>query len=356
MKIFKNLFLGMTIKEKVLFAKRLAFLIQSGTPIVTALKILKKQSRSPGKSQILEQVIEDVSNGQFLSSSLAKFEQVFDQFAINLIKIGEESGTLNENLIYLADEMKKKQALQRKVLGAMIYPIFIIIATLGMASLLTIYIFPKILPIFASLSAKLPVSTRFLIWASEFLKSYGIFIMLGIVALIIGVPIALRSEKIRFWAHRATLKIPLIGSIVQNYHLANLCRTLGILLKSDIRIVRAFNIAAETTSNLVYQRELKNVAEAISKGANITSHMEKRPKLFPHIMTHSIDIGESTGKLDDTLVYLSEMYEADVDDMTKNLSTVLEPALMVFMGVIVGFIAISIITPIYEITQYLQPR
>ncbi|MBI4160696.1 MAG: type II secretion system F family protein [Candidatus Yanofskybacteria bacterium] len=356
MKIFNNLFLGLTIKEKVLFATRLAFLIRSGTPIIEALRVLRKQATSSSKSKVLDQVIADVSNGQFLSSSLAKFEHIFDDFAVNLIKIGEESGTLDENLAYLAEEMKKKQALRRKVVGAMVYPVFIVIATLGMAALLTIYIFPKILPIFASLSAKLPVTTRILIWTSDFLKANGLYLVAGFAGIIILIPVLLQMPKVRFFAHRMVLKVPLVGSISKNYHLANLCRTLSILLKSDIRIVRAFAIAAETSSSLVYKKELHKISESVTRGDRITAHMDKNPRLFPNIMTHTIDIGEATGKLDETLMFLSEMYETDVEELTKNLSTVLEPALMIFMGIIVGFIAISIITPIYEITQYLQPR
>ena len=353
--MFKNLFLSMSVKEKVLFAKRLAFLIHSGTPILTSLKILQKQATSGGKAKILGQVIDDVANGQYLSPSLAKFGNVFDQFAINLIRIGEESGTLNENLAYLAEEMKKKQALRRKVIGAMVYPVFIVIATFGVAGLLTIYIFPKILPIFASLSASLPISTRMLIWVSDFLKNYGLYLALGFIGLIIGTFLLLRVEKIRFWAHRIILKVPLVGSIARNYNMANLCRTLGILLRSDTKIVAAFAITSETTPNLVYKKELKKISESVTKGDRITTVMAKSPKLFPHIMTHSLDIGEATGKLDETFGYLTEMYEADVDDMTKNLSTVIEPVLMTFMGILVGFIAISIITPIYTITQYLKP-
>lgn len=345
----------MSVKEKVLFAKRLAFLIHSGTPIITALKVLQKQFRSPGKSRIFDQVISDVSNGQYLSSSLAKFKNIFDPFAINLIKIGEESGTLNENLAYLAEEMQKKHALRRKVIGAMVYPVFIIIATFGVAGLLTIYIFPKILPIFASLSADLPITTRTLIWVSDFLQNYGLYLGLGLVGLIVGATFAMRMKKVRFSAHWAILKLPLVGSLYQNYHLSNMCRTLGILLKSDIKIVNAFSITSETTSSLVYQKELKSIAASVSYGDKIVTRMEKKPKLFPHILTHSIDIGEATGKLDETFGYLSEMYEADVEDMTKNLSTVIEPVLMTFMGILVGFIAISIITPIYTITQYLKP-
>ncbi len=340
----------------MLFAKRLAFLVKSGVPIVQSLRILQKQAGSGSRGKMLDQVINDVSNGQFLYTSLAKFGHIFDQFAINLITIGEESGTLDANLEYLAEEMKKKHLLRRKVVGAMIYPIFIVVATLGMAGLLTVYIFPKILPIFTSLNVKLPIVTRIIIFISDFLTKYGWALGLGLVVLIIGWLFLLRLPSVRFWLERLIFRLPLIGSISQNYHMANFCRTLGLLLKSDIRIVRAFAIASETTSNLVYKRALQSISGEANKGEKITSYMEKHPRLFPHILSQMLSIGEATGKLDETLIYLSELYENEVDELTKNLSTIIEPALMIFMGIIVGFIAVSIITPIYDITQHLQPK
>lgn len=353
----KKILTKISIKEKALFAKRLSFLIKAGLPIFESLTILRDQAKSGARSKIFDQVLKDVANGRSLSESLAKFSHNFDEFAINLIKVGEESGTLNENLDYLAEEMKKKQALRRKILGAMVYPIFIIVATLGISTLLTIYIFPKIMPIFASLDVKLPLATRILIYTSSFLKDYGIYLALGFIGLIILFFFIIRtSEKFKLFIHKVILRTPLLGLISKNYHLANFCRTLGILIKSDIRIVKAFTIASETSSNLVYRKELQIISKNLLKGDKITAHMKKNTRLFPDMLIHLIEVGEATGKLDESLIYLSELYEAEVDELTRNLSTVLEPALMIFMGIVVGFIAVSIISPIYEITQNLSPR
>ena len=244
-----------------------------------------RRQATGARSKVLDQVIADVSNGQFLSTSLAKFENDFDQFAINIIKIGEESGTLDENLTYLADELRKKQALRSKVVGAMVYPIFILLATLGIAGLLIVYIFPKILPIFASLNVHLPITTRILIWAGHFFSAYGIYLFAGLVLLIIGFVLLTRNQRFKFFLHNLLLKLPLVGPISKNYHMANFCRTLGLLLKSDIRIVRAFTITAETTSNLVYRKKLETIASSVSTGEKMTTYMEKLPALFPHVLT-----------------------------------------------------------------------
>lgn len=351
-----NPFNRLSMKEKTVFIKRLSFLVRAGVPLLESLTLLKKQTKPGAKSKVIDQVIHDIANGQPLYKSIAKFKQNFDQFAVNIIKIGEESGTLDRNLDYLAEEMKKKNLLQRKVIGALIYPVFIVIATLGIAGMLTIYIFPKILPIFASLNVTLPLTTRILIGTSNFLKEFGLFVLLGLAAVIILVPVTLRIGNVRYWFHRALLMVPLIGPLIQNYNLTNICRTMGLLLKSEVRLVKTLEITSETTSNLVYKRALEKIAQQATKGKKITAYMVQSPAFFPDILTHMIDIGEKTGSLDETFVYLSEMYDSEVDEMTKNLSTAIEPILMIFMGLMVGFIAVSIITPIYQITQHLTPK
>ena len=342
-------------KEQAHFAKRLSFLIHAGVPIVESLRILRRQTRSKRKARVYDRVISDVSNGQFLATSLAKIKHGFSNFAVNIIKIGETSGILDQNLNYLAEELKKKQALQQKVVSAFIYPIFITVATVGLTGLLTAFIFPKIRPIFDSLHIELPLSTKILIWVSDFLLNYGLFVAVGFVLVVFGIIFLIKKVKpIRFFVHRWILLVPLIGNIVQSYTMANFCRTLGLLLKGGVRITEAITITGETMPNVIYRRELAAIAQGVLKGEKISTHLEKRPHLFPDLLTQMISIGEATGNLSESLSYLSEMYESEVDDQTKNLSSTLEPALMVFMGLLVGFVAVSVITPIYSITQNLH--
>ncbi|MBI4053912.1 MAG: type II secretion system F family protein [Candidatus Doudnabacteria bacterium] len=348
-------FLYLSIKDQILFAKRLAILIKAGTPILTSLQLLNKQNRSRSIRNILKEVIADVENGSFLSVSLKKFRKIFGDFAVNIIEIGEVSGTLPENLNYLAEELKKKQALRRKVVGALIYPGIIILATLGITLLLTVYVFPRILPIFESVSFDLPWTTKALIFVSDTVNNHGIKILIGLAAASVVFWLSLRVEKVRLWWDRFLIAIPVLGTLLQCYHMANLCRTLGLLLKSEILIVRAATITANTSTNMAYRRELHRLSEGLTRGGKISTHFEKSRRLFPDILTQMVSVGEATGNLSQTLLFLSDMYEGEVDEQTKNLSTVLEPILMVFMGIIVGFVAISIITPIYEITQHLNP-
>ena len=351
----KLYFLHMSVKEKILFVKRLGIMLKAGVPILQSIRMLKEQASSRVTSHILDSLEEDVENGQYLHVSLEKYKKIFGEFILNLIRIGEISGTLHENLNYLADELQKKQALRRKVISAMVYPVFIVLATLGITILLTVYVFPKILPIIRSFSEELPMSTRIMVFISNFVSDYWHVSFLAIILTIVGFVLALRNYKFKLKSDRMIIRYPLLGRIFQGYHISNTCRSLGILLRSNVRIVESINITAKTTTNLAYRIKLEQLAEAVTRGERIAPFLETDKKLFPAMMSQMVGVGETTGHLSDSLMYLAEIYEAEVEDLTKNLSTVLEPVLMVFMGFLVGFVAISIITPIYSLSQNLHP-
>ena len=343
------------IKEQVHFVKRLSFLIHASVPILDSLNILKRQARSKGKLNMYNQIIEDISNGQFLAKSLGKFHRVFGDFAINIIHTGETSGTLDESLSYLAEELEKKQRLRRKVFGALVYPVLIVIATLGITGLLMVYIFPKLMPIFDSLQVDLPFTTRALVWLSAFLLQWGSWVILGTVGVIIFLYwLVSTQERAHYAWDRIILKIPLLGKVALSYQMANITRTLGLLLKTDIGVIDALRITSDTITNMVYKRQFKGFLDKIIHGETISSQLAKRPDIFPSLLAEMIAIGEKTGRLSDTFMYLSQLYEDDVEDLTKNLSNAIEPVLMIFMGVVVGFVAVSIITPIYQITLNLN--
>jgi len=355
--ITKFSFFRLSIKDQMFFAKRLSFLVRAGVPLLESLHMIKEQTRSKKFEHILIPIIDDVSNGQFLSKSLAKFRHLFGDLAINIISIGESGGVLSANLEYLAEELKKREALRRKVIGAFVYPIVVIFATLGITSFLMIYLFPKIIPIFSSLNATLPFSTRFLIFLSNFLQNYGFILLISFILSIIIFFVAIKKSKIiHFLVDKYILKIPIIGGVVQYYNIANSTRTLGLLLKSGLTLNEALMITSKTTKNLIYQREFEILSKVANRGEKISNHLKIDRKIFPDIVHQIVAVGERSGNLASSLVYLSELYESEVDDFTKNLSNLIEPILMIFMGILVGFVAISIITPIYSITQHLSPK
>ncbi|MBY0539274.1 type II secretion system F family protein [Patescibacteria group bacterium] len=344
-----------SVKDQMLFAKRLSFLIKSNVPILESLHILKEQSKGGGAQRVYERLITDISSGQYLHVSMKRFGNTFGHFALNIIKVGELSGILSQNLIYLANELEKRYELKRRITGALVYPIVITLATLGITGLLTVFIFPKIMPIFASLAVELPFTTKMLLAMSTFLQKHGILTFFVLAACWFALAMIIRaSEKVRFVFDYAFLKMPIVGTIMAAYNMSNFNRTLGLLLKSGLKITDALLIVAETTENLVYRKEYLALAKSAERGEQISKTLSKRAPFFPAMTTHMIAIGEKTGSLSDTLLYLSDMYEAELNDLTKNLSSILEPILMLVMGLVVGFVAVSVIAPIYEITQSLQ--
>jgi type IV pilus assembly protein PilC len=347
----------LSLKEQAFFAKRLSFLIHAGVPLLDAIHMIREQTKIKKQQKVFDSVIHDISNGQSLASSLGKFKNVFGDFAINMIAVGEETGVLSENLAYLANELKKRQELKRKVIGALVYPIFISIATFGLTGLLTAYIFPKILPIFASLNVDLPITTRIMIWLSDFLRHWGWLVIILAIFFVMSFILTLkRSEKFHFFFDRNVLRIPFIGNMIQNYNLANISRTLSLLLNGGMTLTEAIPITSRSTGNLVYKGEFLKLSKVVDRGEKLSSHLATERKLFPDILSQIVSVGERSGNLSETLGYLSDLYEAEVEDSTKNLSSLIEPILMIFMGLIVGFVAISVITPIYGITQHLSPR
>ncbi len=354
------LFLALTpprfsLKDQIYFAKRLSFLLNAGVSVIEALHLLREQAHGGGQIRLLDQIILDVSNGKALSQSFMKFPKVFSEFMIHIIKIGEASGTLSANLTYLADELKKEQALRRKVVGAFVYPAIITLATLGITIFLVVYLFPKIMPVFMSLNVTLPFTTRAVIFLSEFLRHFWLFLFLGIGACVVLCTLALRkSRKFRILFHYVLLRLPIAGKILKYYIVANGTRTLGLLLKSGISLSESLSITADTTSNLVYKYQFRVLGKIVTRGDKMSTYCARETFFFPAMLGHMVAVGERSGKLSETLIYLSELYEAEVDEFTKNISTMIEPLLMVIMGVMVGFIAISIITPIYSITQNLH--
>ncbi len=323
--------------------------------MLESIHFIREQSVSKLDSKILDRITKDVSNGQTLATALGKFNKVFGNFTVNIIKAGERSGTLAQNLVYLAEELKKKEMLRKKIMSALLYPVIILFATVGITGFLTIYIFPKILPIFQGMHVELPLSTRMVMWLTNVLENYGIWIFVGLVLFVIAGALLIKHVvRVRYFYDGFIMRLPIIGKIIKDYNLTNTTRTMGLLLKSGTSLSEALLLTTETTENTQFKYALKHISHDILKGKNLAILFSKYPTLFPPMFSHMLAIGEKSGSLSETLIYLSEFYENEFEDRTKNLSSAIEPILMVIMGLMVGFIAISVITPIYEITSNLK--
>lgn len=353
----KPVFFSFPVRDQIFFAKRLGMVLRSGMPIMEGLHMLAADARSRSTRYLYRALLTDVASGQPLSGALAKFPGVFDDFSVNVVRVGEASGTLHENLEYLAEEQKNKQALRRRVIGSLLYPSLIVVATAGITVMLTVYIFPKIVPIFQSIKASLPLSTRILMSVSQFLSEWGLWCLSVTVALVVlGVVLHRYVPRFHCAVDFILLRLPLFGALIRDYNLANSLRTLGLLLKSDVGVIRSMELVAASTRNLVYRRTFTDATRQIVLGKTVAEQFRTAPYLFPPLVPQMISVGESTGNLSSSLQFLSNLYEEEMNETTKNLTTLLEPVLMIIMGIIVGFIAISIITPIYSITQNLSTK
>lgn len=337
--------------EKVTFTKHLATMVKAGIPLAEALDSLTQNTKSTAFQAILKSVLADVQNGQSLAGSLKKHPRVFDQFYTSLVAVGEESGSLEKSLDFLAKQLAKDYSLRKKIQGALMYPALVFVATFVMGGFISLVILPQLVGFFAAFNTQLPLSTRILLWFANLMKNYGLIIFAGI-GLISGLfYFIVHLPKIKPAWDAAILKFPLFGGLIAYGQLARFSRNLGVLLQTGVPVDRSLDVTANTLSNLKFKNDLLEVSQSLSRGKSIGSALDNRkyPE-FPSIVSKMIAVGEKTGKLDESLLYLGDFYEDEIDIISKNLTTVLEPILLLSIGLVVGFVALAIISPIYELT------
>ncbi len=347
-------FLFLSLKDRMFFAKYLAIMIQAGIPLDKSLLAIHNQTKSTALHHILHVVMTDVASGEFLSTSLKKFPNVFDHLFINMVEVGEQSGTLTGSLLRLAEHMEKVRDLRGKVRAAFLYPSIVIAGTLATAVYLILVLLPQLLPLFKSLNVELPWTTRTVIAISDFLSVHGLVTGLAVVSAIVALIVFAHHPKTRYATDWFVLKLPVIGPLLTQVQVAQFANVAGTMLRAGIPITEALQIASESLNNLVYRRGLTHIASSIQEGESISNYLGKHRGLFPGFVAQMISIGEDTGKLDESFLFIASFAEREVDEATKTLTIVLEPLLLLVVGGFVGFLAIAIITPIYQITRGIQ--
>ncbi len=341
-----------TVQDRINFARHLSLVIKAGLPIYEGLKIIQSQTESKVLKRVLDSLIADVNNGKFLADGLQKYQFLFGDFFVNIVRVGEASGTLAKNLLYLAGELDRSKQLETKVRSAMVYPLVILCMTIGVAGFLTFYVFPKLIPVFASMNVSLPLTTVIMLNSLHFLQSYGIQVFIGLIIFVIAVRIVTsRVQFVRYMLDRLILIVPVVSDLSIGVNMVNFTRVFGLLLKSGVKIVEALDITAATFNNLVYKKIILAAGEQVRTGAQIGSYIGTHKKLFPPLVSGMVLIGETTGNLEENLEYLSTYYDEEVDNKLHSLTSLIEPLMLLLMGLLVGFVALSIITPIYSISQ-----
>ncbi len=342
-------------KEQILLFKRLHMFSKSGTPLPQACELLQQGVWSRKMKLVLNFTLTAIKEGKRLSDALTHFSTTFQPLTINVIKMGESSGTLMNSFDYITTELTKQHNLKRKILTALLYPLIVILATCITLGIIFFYVFPKILPVFASLHVPLPLTTRILLAFTKFCSAHYL-ILAGCLILSIAVGIIVwKSQKFRTTLDDISLKIPFVKLITKYYVLANMTRTLGHLTDNNIPIMKAVTMTIDATSHSTYKSQLAQLETDLKQGLTVSHSFKQSPHLYPNIVAQLIATGERTGSLSESLLYISQLYDQEITDFIDKLTTLLEPMLMIVIGIIVGCVALSIITPIYGITQHLSP-
>jgi type IV pilus assembly protein PilC len=325
-------------------------MIEAKVPLISALKSIAEQTENPYFATILATVLSDVDEGKSLSESLRKHPQVFSDLYVNMIQSGEMSGNLQKALEDLADNIEKNYALTQKVKGVLYYPAFILSAFFIVGFIMITFVIPKLMTMLKETNAKLPLTTKILISTGDFMQKWWWAVLIAVLAGVAGLIYYLRTEDGQKEFDVVKLKIPVIKKVLQYVYLARFAENLSTLTQSGLPIVSALQISASVVGSSVFEKDILEAAERVKGGGTISEVLEKKAT-FPPIMTQMMKVGEETGKLDTALKSMSGFYTREADQLVSNLASVIEPVLIVILGIGVGVLVFSIIIPIYNIAQ-----
>lgn len=351
---FLDRFSSISVAEKMMFARNLSVMISSGLPLSKALHNITAQTKNKRLIKVLESVGEDIQTGSGFADSLAKFPGIFDELFTNMIRVGEVSGNLEEVLNILSLQLEKDYELIKKVRGALVYPAVILVAMGLVGIVMMVYVVPQITGVFKDLNATLPASTQFIINLSGWMKDYwyAFIIMLPLLGVAVKFIGTTNFGKKMFGV--ILINIPVISNIVIKVNCARFARIYSSLLKSGVSVVEALNILSKTLTNYYYKRAFLLAIKEVQKGVNLSKIILEEKKIFPVLVPQMIEVGEETGKTEAILAKLAEFYEEEVDQITKNLSSIIEPVLMLLIGTVVGFFAVSILQPMYSVLENIK--
>ena len=345
------LFSAIKTDDKIMFTRNLSVMIKAGLPLSRGLKTLEKQSKNKKLKNVIRQINLNIQKGSSFNEALSKFPRVFSPLFVSMVKAGEEGGGLSEALMIVARQIELANNLKKKIKGALIYPSIIIIAMFIIGAVMLIYVVPTLTQTFEELGVELPMSTQFVISLSNFLTN-NIFtaIILLIIAAIAGF-VGFRSKKGKRIFDYLILHIPIISGLVKEINSARTARTLSSLLASGVEVVNSLSITGEVIQNSYYKEILKKSEKYIQEGLPFSEAFIKNEKFYPILVGEMISVGEETGRLSDMLLQIAEFYEEEVFRKTKDMSIIIEPFLMIIIGTVVGFFAVSMISPIYSISS-----
>lgn len=339
---------GVRQKDVVVFSRQLATLFEAKIPVVETLKTLISETSRPALREAIAEILDDVSGGLGLSQALAKHPDIFSSFYIYLVRSGEESGKLQEVFTYLADYTERSYYLTSKARNSMIYPAFVLFAFMGVLIVMLTAVIPRLVTIFQETGQKVPYYTQVIIYISLFLRKWGLILLLLLIGSTVGLWRWSYNEKGKLFFHRLQINLPIVGEIYRKLYMTRLTDNLRTLIMGGIPILRALSITGDVVGNIIYQKALMDAVESVKAGSTISGAFEKT-KEIPLLVTQMIRVGEVSGRLDFILGSIAKFYQREVDAALENMVSLIEPALIIFLGVGIGILVASVLVPLYNL-------
>jgi len=349
--VFISFGAGVKRPEIIRMAKNLSAMLSAGLSLSRALSVLERQSSNKRFKAILQGLDESVKKGSSFHEALAQYPRVFSQLFVAMARAGEESGSLAESFSVVSLQMERADNLIRKIRGAMIYPAIVIVAIIIVAVLMLIYVVPTLTATFTSLGVKVPLSTRIIVAISDFMAANAIVALLVPLALGGGGVALVRSRRGSAVVLAVALRLPVVSELVRETYAARTARTLSSLLAAGVPILETLAITKEVVHARMFADVIAEAETRVKKGEPLSASFSEHEKLYPVLMSEMLSVGEETGRVTDMLKQIAEFYESDVAEKTKDLSTIIEPVLMLFIGAVVGVFAVSMIAPIYQLSS-----
>ncbi len=345
---------GASTADKMIFARNLSVMMGAGVSAPRAMEVLSRQTESKTFKKAILDVGENIQKGTSLSEALARYPKIFSPLFVAMVKVGEESGKLSDSLKIVSDQLDRDHTLLKKVKGALIYPSIILVLMISIGILMLIYVVPTLVSNFAEMNLQLPVSTQVIIFMSNFIVGNLVLFLVTLAAIIFSGIYFVRSRIGQRILDNVFIRLPIVSGLVKKFNSARTSRTLASLISSGVNIVETLSITSEVVQNHNYKIVLDKAKADIQKGTLMSASFKSATRLYPPLVGEMMAVGEETGKLGEMLNRLADFYEEEVSVATKDLSTIIEPVLMVIIGVFVGFFAISMIKPMYSMTEAIR--
>ncbi len=336
--------------DVIFMTKYLAVMLKAGLPITEAFRHIGSETKSPSIRKLTKETITQIENGAKLSDALKKYEKSLGALYINLIRVAEASGTLEEGMFFLEEYLSRRYDLEKKVKGAMTYPILVVVLAIGVGAMVVTVLLPKLMGLFKSLNVELPMSTKILIWISDTVQNHGLVILGVLTGTMVSLWLLGKIRQVKYVYEWFWLHLPVMGKLAYEDSVAQFTRSFGVMLKSGVPVTKALEIMEDLAKFRRERVEIKRLREGVKKGDKIGDLLLQKGGYFPSIVARMIKVGEESGNLDENLAYLADFYEHEVADLGNKMAELIEPILLLVVGLMVGWLAMAVITPMYNIT------